>query len=128
MAKLKLDGTSPSPSPYADWTSNYRTSQMIEDRRGKNQALLRSDTPMDQARTDSIRAAETGTRRGGTTGPAKGGGYETVTPDDYQASDIGAKTDKATPGSGFPSVTSEQQSRLNYSPAMEDYVTNSKKK
>lgn len=33
MAKLRLDGTS-KPSPYADWTSNYRTSQMIEDRRG----------------------------------------------------------------------------------------------
>lgn len=57
----------------------------------------------------------------------RGSGYDEGTPDDYSTSDIGSTPNQTTPGSGFPSVTSNQQ-KANYAPQMEEYINNSKKK
>lgn len=55
----------------------------------------------------------------------RGSGYDEGTPDDYNSSDIGAMVSKSTPGSGFPSVTTDQQA-AQYAPVMEDYIKRSK--
>lgn len=125
MAKLRLDGTSPSPSPYSDFTSKYRTSNMIEDRRDVTKSEQPSRTPKD-LRSLVQDTIEPGSR--GSTPKQKYGTADENTPDDYGVGPAeGGAVSKATPGSGFPSVTSNQQ-KANYAPQMEEYINNSKKK
>lgn len=124
MAKLKLDGTSPNPSPYSDFTSKYRTSQMIEDRRDMTKSEQPSRTPT------SYSGGDIGSMRADAKGRSprtNGSGYDGNTPDDYSTQDIGGQASPTTPGSGFPSVTSNQQ-KANYAPQMEEYINNSKRK
>lgn len=125
MAKLRLDGTSKVPSPYSDWTSNYRTSEMIEDRRDMNKAMRPSKTPKDM-RSIVQDTIDPGSR--GATPKQKYGTADENTPDDYGVGPAeGGPVSKSTPGSGWPSVTSEQQAANTYAPAMEDYIKNSRK-
>lgn len=123
MAKLRLDGTSPSPSPYSDFTSKYRTSNMIEDRRDVTKSELPSKTPR-----NSLTPVEDWSSGKGTGSTGRGRADDGTTPDDYSLGTAeGGPVSKATPGSGFPSVTSNQQ-KANYAPQMEEYINNSKKK
>lgn len=124
MAKLKLDATSKPDSPYSDWTKGYRTSSMVEDRRDMNRALQPSRTPRDTKATVSDIMFPG--QFGGSTG--RGRADNGTTPDDYSIGPAeGGPVSKSTPGSGWPSVTSDQQAASTYAPAMEDYIKNSRK-
>lgn len=119
MAKLRLDGTSKAPSPYSEFTKNYRMSGMIEDRRDVTKSERPSSTPR------GIAGSASSTVRSANQAPST---PDANTPDDFSTDDFGRKGGSpTTPGSGFPSVTSNQQ-KANYAPQMEEYINNSQKK
>ena len=125
MAKKPLlDATSRPDSPYSDFTRGYRMSDNVIDNRNKDVAMRPSRTPRDTKST--ISEVMFPGQFGGSTGRSRGDSGST--PDDYSMGAAeGGAVSKSTPGSGFPSVTSNQQAS-NYAPAMNDYIENSKKK
>ena len=129
MAKKPLlDATSRPDSPYSDFTRGYRMSDNVIDKRNTQNEMKPSRTPRDTKAT--ISDVMFPGQFGGATGRGRGGD-QSNTPDDYSgagaADGYGGGVNKKTPGSGFPSVTSNDQVN-SYAHAMNDYIENSKKK
>lgn len=105
--KPLLDATSQPETSFSSFTRGYRQSSNIEDRRNMNRALQPSRTPRDTKAT--VSDVMFPGQFSGSTG--RGRADNGTTPDDYSIGPAeGGPVSKKTPGSGWPSVTSEQQS------------------
>lgn len=128
MAKLRLDGTSRAPSPYSEFTKNYRMSENVEDQRGSPESreakriMYGSATEFKIRERDATQTPYDPRSKRGTNSAWQGGDTRSqTTPGSGQYNDSSTNDDQGPAGiASFPEVR--------YAPQMQEYVDNSKKK